>query len=303
MNTKRLFALIAAALLFGAQPSHASMPLKPLNGKPVTVQLKSKQHLYHVVTKAEPIKLEVNGPVKLDVLTRLAMSPAAKGNVAYAIVITENGKQVKKYKTTTALSAVTFLEDPSGVGKGRKCGLVVPEGEHTYTFALESDEADHCALRFTVSGKGNLARAMKGKSVRLEPLSYDRVATALVAEKLITYYVASREKPIQLRVYGPTDVAVDVRLNFDAKMVGKQSYTLTVAEGSKTLLTAPLVATKSVGASYQDWKEVVPGKINRIRLVVPDGEHIYQIALKEGQARSASLKFSIPEKSVSNTRQ
>jgi hypothetical protein len=301
-RSARLLVFGMSILVLGILPVIASTPLKPLNGKPVTVQLKSKQHLYHFVTKTEPVKLEVAGPVKIEVLTRLAIPASATGKIAYAIVVSEGGKQIKQYKTTTEVSDVTFVDDPSGVGKSRKCSLEIPEGEHTFVFALESEIADHCALRFALSGKNNLARALHGKSVRVEPLSYDRVVTAVVAEKLITYYVATKEKPIQLRVIGPTDVVVDARLNFDAKMIGKQSYTIAVVEGAKTLLTAPLTSTKSVGAFYKDWKEVVPGKINLLRLGVPAGEHLYQFVLKEGLASSVSLKFSIPEKAVTNIR-
>jgi hypothetical protein len=300
----RLYLSLITGLLIVFLPLvlHGSTPLKPLNGKTVSVRIGQKEHIWHFVTRKEPVKLEISGPVKIEILTRLALPKPATGKYSYAIAASEEGTQLKEYHTTSESSDASFIDDPAVPAKSRKWSLNVPDGEHTITFTLAADLAEKCALRFMHSGKNNLAKAMHGRSVRIEPLSFGRVATAVVGEKLITYYVATRENPVQLHVIGPTDIVVDARLNFDAKMLGKQTYTLNIAEGSKTLLTAPLKTTKSVGAYYQDWKEVVPGKINILRLNVPEGDHTYQLSLSDGVAQSVSLKFSIPERDVANTK-
>ncbi len=287
--------LLAAGWLF------ASTPLKPMNGKAVKLHIGAKEHIYHVVTKAEPVNLNVTGPATIDLITRLLLPKGASGASDYTIVGSEHGKVFKTYKTSAGPSDATIEDDESIPGKSRKCTVNVPEGDHTLTFALNAENADRCALRFMLSGQKNLAEALHGKSVRIEPLSFDRVATTVVSEKLITYYVSSKAKAVQLHVIGPTDVVVDARLNFDPAMVGKQTYTLNVVEGSKTLLAAPLTSTRAAGAYYQDWKEVVPGKLNRIRLTVPPGEHAYTFTLGDCLAKSVSLKFSLPEKAIQNT--
>ncbi len=300
VRTVRMLTL-ALAVVLAAGHAFASIPLKPLNGKKITINIGTKQHIYHLVTKAEPLNLEVAGPAKIDLVTRLLLPKGASGAYDYTIVATDQGKIVKTYKTSAGPSDATIENDDAVPGKSRKCTVNVPEGDHTLNFTLNAEKADRCALRFMLSGKENLQTALHGKSVRIEPLSYDRVAATVVAEKLITYYVSSKTKPVQLHVIGPTDVVVDARLNFDPSMVGKQTYVLNVIEGSKTLFAAPLKSTRAVSAYYQDWKEVVPGKLNRIRLTVPGGDHTYTFSLGDCLATSVSLKFSLPEKAVQNT--
>ena len=83
-------------------------------------------------------------------------------------------------------------------------------------------------------------------------------------------------------------------------MKGDQKYSVSIHESDQTILLKPLATTKSVGIEYQEWKEVVPGKINEFYLEAPKGEHVYKFNLKQTLARSVSLKFSIPKKDLSN---
>ena len=298
---KNLIRTAAVTALSCAAFAALALPLKPLNGKTIALAIAGKEKKYHLATAAEPLDLRVDGPTRLEIVTRLALPRGENDKVQYAVVVTEGGKGVKTYKTSSEKADVAFEGVEAIPAKSRKFSLQVPEGEHTYRFAIEARKGSGCAFRFLISDKHNILQALKGRAVRLEPSSYDRVATAVVAEKLIPYYVCSRQKGVQLRVIGPTKVAVDLRLNFDASMQGKQKYSITVLEGARTVVTTPYTSTRSVGASYQDWKEVVPGKLNNLIFTVPEGEHVYKFSLDEGLAQSVSMKFSIPEKDVTNT--
>jgi hypothetical protein len=83
-------------------------------------------------------------------------------------------------------------------------------------------------------------------------------------------------------------------------MKGDQKYAVTLSEGGRQIVLKSLATTKSVGIEYQEWRDVVPGKVNAFFVDVPKGEHTYRVALTEGLAHSVSLKFSIPKKDLSN---
>jgi hypothetical protein len=101
---------------------------------------------------------------------------------------------------------------------------------------------------------------------------------------------------------GPTRVKVTARLNFDATMKSEQPYNIAVLEGSNRIMKKSLSTTKSLGITYQEWKDVVPGKTDIFYIDVTGGEHTYKFSLEETSAQSVSLKFSIPPKDLNNER-
>ncbi len=289
--------LLAAGIGAAAQSAFGEGNITPLNGKEITVTVDGKGRTYYLLKTAEPMSVRVDGPVTLRILTRLSLSPDENGEVPYSIDVSEGATVVKVYSTTTALSNASFSGGNRTPAKSRKFSITVPEGSHTYLFRLEGKKSNEAALRFsTVATEGT---DVHGKMTRIEPLSYDRVVTLSNKEKLITYYVCSLSKGVQLRVIGPTRVAIDARLNFDARMQGEQNYSVTVSEGLKPTAFAPFTSTKTLAASYEDWKEMVPGKLNKLTFDVPKGRHVYRIDLKGGP--SVSMKFSIPEKDLGNS--
>ena len=289
-----LFGVMLPAISSGA----GAVPVIPLQGKSVSLFSHGKETIYFLLTKSVPLKIQVDGPAKVAVLTRLSMPAEANGTEQYSIRVTEGKSILKEYITSTAKSTSAFDGGQYVPGKARKFSLAVPDGTHTYEFSLINTNLPQAVLRF--SSKARPQPKLKGKTVRLEPLSYDRVATVVVAEKLITYYVCSDKKSVQLRVVGPSQLEIDTRLNYDAKMKGVQSYALSAWEGVKKISRGTFKATKALGAEYRDWKEVIPGKINIMSMAVPSGEHIIRFTLEETNAHSVSLKFSIPEPNLKN---
>jgi hypothetical protein len=126
------------------------------------------------------------------------------------------------------------------------------------------------------------------------------VTSASIKEKPISYFVATTEVAVRLRVIGPTKLRIVSRLNYDARMKGEQKYAILASENGRLILTKPFLTSKSLGVEYKDWKEVVPGKSRTSYLPVPAGEHIYAFKLGESIAKSVSLRFSIPDENLTN---
>lgn len=286
---------LALALAAASAWAGKSVPLIPANGKSVTILTGGQERTYYLLTKSAPITLEVDGPGKLSVLSRLGFAPGAEGPAQYAIKVVEGKATVKRQSTQTGPSDASYKDGRLRPGKSRRFSLDIPERGHTYTVFLEADQAEEAAVRFLFSrSKG------AGKLVSLEPLAYDRIVTAVVDEKLIAYYIASGERSVQLRVIGPTRLRVSTRLNYDAAMKGDQKYAVAVSEEGKQVALKSLATSKSVGIEYHEWKDVVPGKVNAFFLDVPKGEHRYRFALAQALAHSVALKFSIPQNDLSN---
>jgi len=278
---------------FGAR----TVTLKPINGKVITVIVDGKNLSYYLLSKTNPIKLEIDGPAKIKIQTRLSIPVQYSTIEKYSIKVSEKDKVIKLQSTSSEKSDASYNNSKFIPGKIRKFTLEVPEGTHTYEFSLENTNLTEAVLKFN-----SISKSKKGKKDRitLEPLSYDKVVTTFIKEKLLTYYVCSKERNVQLRIIGPTRLQTTLRLNFDATMKGTQPYAISIYEEGERVLLKPLSTTKSLGINYEGWKDVVPGKTNKIFLDVPRGEHTYIFILEETAARSVSLTFSIPKSDLDN---
>jgi hypothetical protein len=297
-HTSSLFlGMITALLSFQTAFSGRTFALKPIDGKAVSVSVDGKNLNYYLLSKTHPLKLKVDGPVKVKIQTRLSIPAAHSIIEKYSIKVTEKGGVIKLQSTSTERSDASYHNSKFIPGKIRKFTLAVPEGSHMYEFSLENTNLTEAVLKFSSISKGKTEN--KGR-ITLEPLSYEKVVTAFVKENIITYYVSSKENNVQLHIIGPTRLQVISRLNFDATMKGSQTYALAIYEKGNRVLLEPLSTTKSLGISYTEWKIVVPGKTNKVFLDVPRGEHTYAFVLEETAAHSVSMTFSIPKKDLDN---
>jgi len=294
---KSLAILLVGSLFLATAPLSGAgkgVTIIPVNGKPVTLSISGKEREYYRLGVRSPLKIQIDGPGKLIITSRLILGSEKSDVEKYSIQVAEGGTILKEQSTQTDKSDALVNGSSEPVGKSRKASVMVPERSVTYEVRL-ANTAREAAVRFTLERQRG-----KKRLVAIEPLSYDRIVTAKIKENLVAYFVASKERAVQLRVVGPTKVQMSARLNYDQRMKGEQKYALSITEGGTPVLQKMLQTTKSVGMSYEDWREVVPGKPNTVFLAVPSGEHTYQVSLGESVGRSVSLKFSIPKKDLKN---
>jgi hypothetical protein len=270
--------------------------LLPQHGVPVTVVNNGKESTYFLLTTKSPIRVEVDGPGTLAIRSRLVFPRAGNASGGYTLSVVEGSKLLKSNATQTQSSELRVKSSGAVLGKTRKCTVDLADGLHTYEIRLEKSDMSEAALQLTFVP----ARGAGGKRVTLEALSYDRVVTARVKEKLITYYVGSTTRKVQLRVIGPTSLSISARLTFDDRLKGDQRYAVVVWEGDRKVMTNPFSTTKALGAGYEEWKDVVPGKVNTFLLEVPKGQHTYKLDFEQTLARFVAFKFSIPQKDLDN---
>jgi len=269
--------------------------IRPENQKGEVLSIQGRERTYYQLGKSKEIEITLEGPGKLKVLSRLNFPPNVTGVQKYTLEIKEGGKVVKSYSTTTEKSGALSRDQKFVPGKSRKFTLNVPRGAHSYGFYLKEASLPGVSLKFLYDSYGD-----SGKLASLTPVSYFRVTSASIKEKPISYFVATTEVAVRLRVIGPTKLRIVSRLNYDARMKGEQKYAILASENGRLILTKPFLTSKSLGVEYKDWKEVVPGKSRTSYLPVPAGEHIYAFKLGESIAKSVSLRFSIPDENLTN---
>jgi len=271
------------------------MSIQPAGGKGVILLVKGTEQTYFQLNQSKEMKLSLEGPGTLKVFTRLNFTSDLKGPHKYSLEIKEGETITKIYSSASDRSNASYRDLKFIPGKSRKFTLEIPKGAHTYRFSLKESPSGSVSLRFTYNSEGG-----SDKLASITPLSYSRVTSAFIKEKLVSYFVATPENLVKLRVVGPTKLRVVSRLNYDARMKGEQKYAVLASENGKLILTKPLLTTKSVGVVYKDWKEVVPGKSQTFYFDVPAGEHTYGFRLTESISQSVSLRFSIPQENLTN---
>ncbi|KAF0195782.1 MAG: hypothetical protein FD166_2748 [Bacteroidetes bacterium] len=111
--------------------------IHPLNS-PETVELSTKESLvtYYRFTPEKPLKVELNGPTELQVLTRAEFQFKMRGTIHYRVQVRLDGKVINSYQLSSRRSETTeYKSDKSLVpGKGNEFVIAIPRGKHTVEF-------------------------------------------------------------------------------------------------------------------------------------------------------------------------
>ncbi|HKB87780.1 MAG TPA: hypothetical protein VKD08_16500 [Ignavibacteriaceae bacterium] len=98
---------------------------------------------YYRFSEKKPLKIRINGPSELRVLTRFENHFNMKGRIDYRIQVKEDGKVIQTYLLSSVYSEVTGYKQNAKLvpGKAREFYIRVPSGKHTYTFTpLDKDK-------------------------------------------------------------------------------------------------------------------------------------------------------------------
>lgn len=279
-----LFSLVLP-LLHGEEP--AVELKKPAPKKVVTIVIK-KDREYYLLARKGPVEIRVDGPTSLKVHTRLLWREEMEPIQTYKLIVQEDGYREKVVSKTTVKSASAFSPPDQEWGESRYFLLQVPEGEHVYKFSLWEAATDTIGLRF--------AFAEPKDWVSLVPTRHEGVLEAVEGEKEETYYLATPETSVMLKITGPERLKVVSRLNYDPTTKGLQGYTIVVEEKGVELEKKAFRTYKSELVEYKERGDLIPSKADRLYLDVPKGEHTLDFRLVGTLARSVSLQFLIQEK-------
>lgn len=108
--------------------------ISPSNNQEV-VELATKEILtsYYRFSPEKPLKVEINGPTELQVLTRAEFQYKMRGAIHYRIQVKMDNKVINTYQLSSKRSEIaTYKNDKKLVpGKGNEFVINIPRGKHT----------------------------------------------------------------------------------------------------------------------------------------------------------------------------
>ncbi|MCF8373062.1 MAG: hypothetical protein K9H64_15690 [Bacteroidales bacterium] len=119
----------------------AFSPLQP--SEPVDLISREEAVGYYRFSTDKPMKVEVNGPTELRILTRIEYQYQMKGRIDYRLQVKENGKAINTYQLSSVRSEIAVYKTDKELvpGKAREFVIIVPKGRHTYEIVpLDKDK-------------------------------------------------------------------------------------------------------------------------------------------------------------------
>jgi hypothetical protein len=106
-----------------------------ISNEPVDLVTHENVVHYYRFSEKIPLKIKINGPTYLRVLTRFENHYNMKGRINYRLELKENGKLIHTYLLSSMFSDVTTYKNENSKmpGKAREFYIDVPKGKHTYT--------------------------------------------------------------------------------------------------------------------------------------------------------------------------
>jgi hypothetical protein len=107
-------------------------PLDP--NEPVNLVADEEVINYFRFSEKKPLKIVINGPTQLRVLTRVENHADMKGRIVYRLQVKEDGTIKNTYQLNSLRSESAFYQkDPGNVpGRAKEIVISVPRGTHTY---------------------------------------------------------------------------------------------------------------------------------------------------------------------------
>ncbi len=142
-------------------------------------------------------------------------------------------------------------------------------------------------------------KARHGRWVSLTPVVATRSVSLEEDAKIVSYYTVLPNRPVVVRVVGPTVVELRARLDFDPTMRGVQTCDLRLREDGRPFGDAVFMTTKAVAASYTDLRDRVPSKVRHFTCQLGRGVHALEVSLVRPARGSAEVRVSIPKAAAS----
>ncbi len=116
-------------------------PLTPM--EPVELIANESVVKYYRFSNEKPLKVEINGPTQLKIMSRVENHYKMKGRINYRIQVAENNTVLNTYQLSSTISETTSYRDVSKLIPGKACQFVieVPKGKHVYELTpLDKDK-------------------------------------------------------------------------------------------------------------------------------------------------------------------
>ena len=110
--------------------------------EPIKLISKGKRLSYYAMKKAHPLFVTMEGPVNLEITSRLGFGPQMGREEDYRIQVLDNGKVVGTYYFSSDRSEVTIVENHNELvpGSWRSCDVQLGKGMHEIKLRLMDED-------------------------------------------------------------------------------------------------------------------------------------------------------------------
>lgn len=262
-------------------------------GRPRQVQFdagKGKTYVYYALVKGQSLGFSAEGPAIVEIRSRAGLTgPTVQAD--YQVQVWNGEYLVHAEKHKAKLADGKFIGSALVPASARSFQFDLPLGMQNYRLWLVSENVDTLFVRIAAE---KLA-AESAPPITLWPLEYNRKVYLYSKKNQTMYYLIDQNKGLKLKVAGPIDLIMTARANFTSELDGRIGYSIAVTENGKELKVCSATVEKSMTTAYQDLTGVVPSQPEEFIISVPAGTHILDFKLKESEAQTISLRFSLPK--------
>jgi hypothetical protein len=299
MKSKLIIIQICIFILsiFGlANPQDQTSPMQksiiPF-GRPGEVRFdagKGKTYKYYRLVKGQSMGFAVEGPTNVEIRSRAGLSgPTIQAD--YQIQVWDGEFLAHADKLKSKLASARLTGTSLLPASAKLSQFEVPAGVHNYRLWLVSDNVDTAFVRLFASQ----AAAQAPARTTMLPLEYNKLVHLYSKKNQTAYFLIDKTNGVKLKINGPVDLIVTARANFRADMLGRIGYSISVFENEKEFRVLSAMTSKSLTMAYQDYSGVVPSQPSDFILKIPAGMHILNFILKESDAETISIRFSLPQ--------
>lgn len=123
--------------------------------KSVQLLVKERSQDYYVTDRDSPVTLDLIGPTRLRLVSRLIFRPGARGRQAYQLDVERDGTALPSQALATTKSSVAeCVSHPDWIlGKGKTTYVEIPKGPHRVRIRAANNESPGVAVRFSIPRK------------------------------------------------------------------------------------------------------------------------------------------------------
>ena len=269
--------------------------IKPKNAaSKTTIIIWGKSRTYYPLTFGHSTVVTVNGPGTLKIITRERIQ--SHNPLDYSIYYSINGERKNNvdFSNVHKDNKASFKDSKLGLpGRAGIFSLELGRGENTIEF-WRGNEKPLIDVRFLFTE----TKEKRIKWVSMSPLFPNEPVSLVTNEEVYTYYRYTENKPLKIKVNGPTTLRVLNRIENHYQMKGRINYRIQVKEDKKVKNTYLLSSVRSDVTVYKKGCGKTPGKANEILITVPGGTHLYQISPLDKDKNSVLARILFPKKDV-----
>ncbi len=245
------------------------------SGKPVDVTVIKKievKQRYHLLTRTNPIKIDVTGPSIVRFYTRLVFSDPTRRKGRYSLIIEEDTVKQKVVSKSTSISKGAKWNGYR-LGKWRSFVVEVPPGKHIYKIYLFDGTFDSVLVRPVVQETHGWKE--------LVPQNKAAQVVAVENNSPIRYWMAEGGK-ISFSVDGPAKLKVYSRYAFGPEEAEPQDFYVQVYADGNQLAEKEFTVMKSRSVYFQDRADRHPSTRKTVWVDLPEGHHTVEVKVPSG---------------------